>query len=37
MQSVGVRIVVDREREIDAHTAKSTFRVVGHFDTGKAG
>ena len=36
VQSVGVRIVVDREREIDAHTAKSTFRVVGHFDTGKA-
>ncbi|MGB2423205.1 MAG: DNA topoisomerase, partial [Flavobacteriales bacterium] len=32
----GVRIVVDREREIDAHTAKSSFRVVGHFDTGKA-
>ncbi len=36
VQSVGVRIVVDREREIDAHSAKSSFRVVGHFDTGKA-
>lgn len=36
VQSVGVRIIVDREREIDGHTAKSTFRVVGHFDTGKA-
>lgn len=36
VQSVGVRIVVDREREIDGHTAKSTFRVVGHFDTGNA-
>ena len=36
VQSVGVRIIVDREREIDAHTAKSTFRVVGHFDTGNA-
>jgi DNA topoisomerase-1 len=36
VQSVGVRIIVDREREIDAHSAKSSFRVVGHFDTGKA-
>jgi len=36
VQSVGVRIIVDREREIDAHTAQSSFRVVGHFDTGKA-
>ena len=36
VQSVGVRIIVDREREIDAHTAKSTFRAVGHFDTGIA-
>jgi DNA topoisomerase-1 len=33
---VGVRIIVDREREIDAHTAESTFRVVGHFGTGKS-
>ena len=36
VQSVGVRIIVDREREIDGHTAKSAFRVVGHFNTGKA-
>ena len=36
VQSVGVRIIVDREREIDAHTSQSTFRVVGHFHTGKA-
>ena len=36
VQSVGVRIIVDREREIDAHTAKSTFRVVGHFNTGQS-
>jgi DNA topoisomerase-1 len=34
VQSVGVRIVVDREREIDAHVSKSAFRVVGHFWTG---
>ena len=36
VQSVGVRIVVDREREIDAHHTESSFRVVGHFHTGKA-
>jgi len=36
VQSVGVRIIVDREREIDGHTAKSSFRVVGHFSTGSA-
>ena len=36
VQSVGVRIIVDREREIDAHTSQSSFRVVGHFHTGKA-
>ena len=36
VQSVGVRIIVDREREIDGHTAKSSFRVVGHFNTGSA-
>ena len=35
VQSVGVRIIVDREREIDGHTAESTFRIVGHFGTGK--
>ncbi|MGB0149882.1 MAG: type I DNA topoisomerase [Flavobacteriales bacterium] len=36
VQSVGVRIIVDREREIDGHTAKSSFRVVGNFNTGSA-
>jgi DNA topoisomerase-1 len=36
VQSVSVRIIVDREREIDGHTAKSSFRVVGHFNTGSA-
>lgn len=36
VQSVGVRIIVDREREIDAHNAETSFRVVGHFGTGKA-
>ena len=36
VQSVGVRIIVDREREIDGHTAKSSFKVVGHFNTGSA-
>ncbi len=33
VQSVGVRIIVDREREIDAHLASSKFRVVGEFTT----
>jgi DNA topoisomerase-1 len=36
VQSVGVRIIVDREREIDAHKATSSFKVVGHFWTGQA-
>ena len=35
VQSVGVRIIVDREREIDQHEAESSFRVVGIFTTGK--
>ena len=35
VQSVGVRIIVDREREIDQHNAESSFRVVGHFSNGK--
>ena len=33
VQSVGVRIIVDREREIEAHIASSKFRVVGEFLT----
>ena len=35
VQSVGVRIIVDREREIEQHNAESSFRVVGHFSNGK--
>jgi DNA topoisomerase-1 len=33
VQSVGVRIIVDRERDIDAHISSSKFRVVGEFLT----
>ena len=33
VQSVGVRIIIDREREIKAHVASSKFRVVGEFLT----
>ena len=33
VQSVGVRIIIDREREIQAHKASSKFRVVGEFTT----
>ena len=33
VQSVGVRIIIDREREIKAHIATSKFRVVGEFKT----
>jgi DNA topoisomerase-1 len=33
VQSVGVRIIVDREREIEAHVGSSKFRVVGEFLT----
>ncbi|MGY8918536.1 MAG: type I DNA topoisomerase, partial [Flavobacteriales bacterium] len=33
VQSVGVKIIVDREREIDAHISSSKFRVVGDFKT----
>lgn len=37
VQSVAVRLVVDREREIDAFKAASSFRVIAHFnlDTGE--
>jgi len=31
VQSVAVRVVVDREREIDAHNSKSSFKVVAQF------
>ena len=32
VQSVAVRLIVDREREIDAHDSKSSFKVVAVFD-----
>ncbi|MGB5930161.1 MAG: DNA topoisomerase, partial [Cyclobacteriaceae bacterium] len=35
VQSVAVRLVVEREREIDKFEAKSTYRVVARFDLGK--
>jgi DNA topoisomerase I len=35
VQSVAVRLVVEREREIDQFDAKSSFRVVANFDLGK--
>ena len=33
VQSVGVRIIVDREREIESHKTSSKYRVVGEFTT----
>ena len=33
VQSVGVRIIIEREREIEAHVSSSKFRVVGEFVT----
>jgi DNA topoisomerase-1 len=35
VQSVAVRLVVEREREIDKFEAKSSFKVVAVFDLGK--
>ncbi|MGE0773180.1 MAG: type I DNA topoisomerase [Cyclobacteriaceae bacterium] len=35
VQSVAVRLVVEREREIDKFEAKSSFRVIAQFDLGK--
>jgi DNA topoisomerase-1 len=35
VQSVAVRLVVDREREIDSFTAVSSFRINAEFDAGK--
>ena len=32
VQSVAVRIVVEREREIDAHDSKSSFKITALFD-----
>ena len=34
VQSVAVRIVVDREREIDKFNPKATFKITAHFDLG---
>jgi DNA topoisomerase-1 len=34
VQSVAVRIVVEREREIDAFRSKSSFKITAHFDLG---
>lgn len=33
VQSVGVKIIVEREREIDAHKPSSKYRIVGEFAT----
>ena len=35
VQSVAVRLIVDREREIDKFQTKSAFRVTARFDVGK--
>ena len=35
VQSVAVRLIVDREREIDKFQVKTTYRVVARFDVGK--
>jgi DNA topoisomerase-1 len=32
VQSVAVRLIVEREREIENHEAVATFKVVAHFD-----
>ena len=32
VQSVAVRLIVEREREIENHDAVATFKVVAHFD-----
>jgi DNA topoisomerase I len=34
VQSVAVRIIVEREREIDSFKAKGSFKVTAHFDLG---
>ncbi len=36
VQSVAVRIIVEREREIEAFNATSSFKVTSEFDLGKA-
>lgn len=32
VQSVAVRLIVEREREVDAHESKSTYKVTARFD-----
>ena len=32
VQSVAVRLVVEREREIERHNAEASFRITAHFD-----
>ena len=34
VQSVAVRIIVEREREIDAFNSKGSFKITAHFDLG---
>ncbi|MFC6999782.1 type I DNA topoisomerase [Rufibacter roseus] len=34
VQSVAVRLVVEREREIERHKAESAYKVTAHFDAG---
>lgn len=34
VQSVAVRIIVEREREVDAFVPKGSFKVTAHFDLG---
>lgn len=35
VQSVAVRLIVEREREIAAHESSSTYKIVGNFLSGK--
>ena len=35
VQSVAVRLVVDREREINQHKSASAYRIVARFDVGE--
>jgi DNA topoisomerase-1 len=37
VQSVAVRLLAEREREINSFTATSSYRVIGHFYSGKEG
>jgi DNA topoisomerase I len=37
VQSVAVRLLTEREREINSFTATSSYRIIGHFNSGKEG